>query len=244
MPWRPSLERLLGPVFACFSRGLHSVALSTLTTCALSALIITFSLGDRKVVFTDQHAVVQLQLTVENKKTVTSAVLVDREDSPQGVVLYFLTSDSLVRDRSVTPSPSISDYEGEMEVQASAPSIAVLRILTESSSLVPARVTFESPDPGAPFFIVSHDAAGAQVIIPQHIGMMSGGFAAGDVDMRVAACVGAPAFSEKGVFGIVSECETNRPPLITLLSAEKGLVLRLVPGLDVRQGTVKVGRGD
>jgi hypothetical protein len=103
----------------------------------------------------------------------------------------------------------------------------------EKSSLTPARVTFDSPQPGERFFIVSHDAGGTRVLIPQHIGMMSERYATGDVDMRTPACIGAPALSEKGVFGIVRECEPNRPPLVILLSGAKALLLQLIPGLDV-----------
>jgi hypothetical protein len=43
----------------------------------------------------------------------------------------------------------------------------------------------------------------------------------------------APAFTESGVFGIVTECGAGQPPLITLLSASRGLLRRLIPGLDL-----------
>ncbi len=198
---------------------------------ALSALTVFAAQSDRQFADGDQPAVVQLRLEIDHTETIASAVLVHREDGPQETVLYFLTSDSLLRDPSVRPTLLIPDTEGESWGGTPGPDIAVLRILTANSSLVPARVTLDRPQLGEWFFIVSHDAAGARVVVHQRIGMVSERAAAGDTELQTATCVGAPAFSEKGVFGIVTQCEPNRPPIVTLLSAATDLLRRLIPAL-------------
>jgi hypothetical protein len=185
---------------------------TTFVACAFSALTIVPAQSDQPVAIADQDAVMQLRLERDHQEMIATAVLVHRDDGPHGVVLYFLTSESLLFPAS-SPPQFWPDAEGEMSTRAPAPSIAVLRILIENSPLVPARVTIDPPQLGEPFFIVSRDAAGARVLVLQHIGVMSARDATGDVPMPTPGCVGAPAVSEKGVFGIVRECEPNRPHL-------------------------------
>lgn len=204
---------------------------TVLAAGALSALAAVAAQSDRQFANGDQPAVVRLRLETDRTETTASAVLVHREDGPQQAVLYFLTSDSLLRDPSVPPPLLVPETEGESWGETPGPDIAVLRILTASSSLVPARVTLDPPRLGELFVIVSHDAAGARVVVHQRIGMVSERVAAGDTELQTATCVGAPAFSEKGVFGIVTQCEPNRPPIVTLLSAATDLLRRLIPAL-------------
>ena len=199
----------------------------------LSALTIFAAQSDRRIADANDAAVVQLKLEIEHKETLASAVLVYREDGPREAVLYFLTSESLLRNQSATPLISIPDSEGENGDGTTVADIAVLRILTANSSLAPARVTLDSPRLGELFFIVSHDAAGARVIVQQHVGVMSERFVVGDIELQTPTCVGAPAFSDIGVFGIVTQCGPNRPTIVTLLSASRDLLRRLIPSLDV-----------
>jgi len=64
---------------------------------------------------------------------------------------------------------------------------------------------------------------------------VSGRFVVGDRDASgLAGCVGAPAVSDEGIYGVVGECDPNRAPVITLLSAAYSLITRQVPGLTGR----------
>ena len=171
--------------------------------------------------FTAPPAVIQLTIEIEKgKETLASAVLVHREDGPRGVVLFFLTSETLLPAKSVATPGWESEGEGASRQDASTLSIAVIRILIEKSSLVPAAMVLEPPREGEPIFVVTYNAAGQPVVVPQHARRVSARSAMGDIDISSAVgCVGAPVFTESGVFGIVTECGTGQPPLITLLSA-------------------------
>ena len=52
--------------------------------------------------------------------------------------------------------------------------------------------------------------------------------------IAAAAIAGAPAISEDGIYGVVSECEANRAPVITLLAVAHSFIARQVPGLTIR----------
>ena len=47
---------------------------------------------------------------------------------------------------------------------------------------------------------------------------------------NVAGLLGAPAMVDGGAFGLVSECSASRVPVITLLSAARGFLVRAIPG--------------
>ena len=197
-------------------------------------LVMTTSAGAQLRV-TVPTAVVQLRIEIDNdKERLASAVLVHREDGPRGVVLYFLTSESLLRPALLTTPSAGFDNEGKSQAEPITPDIAVLRIHIENSTLAPAAVTVEPIQNGAPFFIVCYTAAGGRLVVPQRVQNVSERFAAGDLELDWAAgCVGAPAFNERGVFGIVTDCRSGRPPKITLLSAARELLRRRIPGLDL-----------
>jgi hypothetical protein len=102
----------------------------------------------------------------------------------------------------------------------------------EKSALVPADVVMDRPAQGASFFIVTHTAAGQRIVLVQQIRTMFTRFATGSAGVPwTLGCVGAPAFTDRGVFGIVSDCEPGKPPRITLLDASRSLLRRLIPGL-------------
>lgn len=50
---------------------------------------------------------------------------------------------------------------------------------------------------------------------------------------HVAGCRGAPALVERGVFGLVSECDPDRVPVVTPLAAARAFITRTIPGLTV-----------
>ena len=212
----------------------------------LGMVAITANAG-AQLLFTGPRAVVQLRIESDKEKEALAAgVLIHREDGPQGVVLYFLTSESLLRPAAVSPSTLEPRGEGEDPRNDASLNIAVLRLVVERSALVPTQVALDPPREGSLFFIVTYTAAGARIVSPQRFRRISLRSAGGDLEMPWAVgCVGAPAFAETGVFGIVSECGAAQPPTITLLSAARGLLRRLVPGLDLgRDGSRKSGIGN
>jgi hypothetical protein len=180
-------------------------------------------------------AVVQLRIEVDQREVVASSVLVRREDGPHGAVLYFLTSEYLLQPAS--DAPPLSDLEPEGGISGDDPrlGLAVLRIRIGTSPLIPADVTFDPPKPGESFLIVTHTAAGDRVIVPQEIDTMDARAATGTTSVPwPPSCIGSPAFTDKGVFGIVSVCEPGMPPRITLVASARALLRRLIPGFDSR----------
>jgi hypothetical protein len=199
----------------------------------LQGLLVATAVSGEQLLFTPPRAVLQLTIEIEKgKETLASAVLVHREDGPRGVVLFFLTSETLMPATAGALPGWEHEGEGASRRDGSTLGIAVIRILIEKSSLPPAAVVLEPPREGEPFFVVIHNAAGQPVVVPQHAQKVSARSAMGDIDISSAAgCVGAPAFTERGVFGIVTECGAGQPPLITLLSSARDLLRRLIPGL-------------
>jgi hypothetical protein len=204
----------------------------------LLGLLVATAVSGEPLWFTPPRSVLQLTIEIEKgKETLASAVLVHREDGPRGVVLFFLTSGTLLPATSVGLPGWELEGEGASRPDAITSSIAVIRILTEKSTLAPAAVVLEPPRAGEPFFVVAHNAAGQPVVVPQHAQTVSARSAMGDIDLSSAVgCVGAPAFTESGVFGIVTECGTGQPPLITLLSSARDLLRRLIPGIPLGPG--------
>ncbi len=210
----------------------------------LLGLLVATAVSGEQLLFTAPPAVVQLTIEIEKgRETLASAVLVHREDGKRGVVLFFLTSETLMPAKSFATPGWESEGEGASRQEASTLSIAVIRILIEKSSLMPAAMVLEPPREGEPIFVVTYNAAGQPVVVPQHARKVSARSAMGDIDISSAVgCVGAPVFTESGVIGIVTECGTGQPPLITLLSAARGLLHRLIPGLvPGPQGSLTIG---
>jgi hypothetical protein len=160
------------------------------------------------------------------------------------VTLYFLTTEHLLHPPALAAAASERSKEN-LDDDARL-DIAVLRIVVETSTLMPAGITLDPPRQGGSFVVVGHGSAGSQIAVPQRLERVSDRSAVGDLEMpSTAECVGAPAFSEKGVFGIVTRCETGKPPTITLLSGARGLLRRLIPNLDLGpDGSLPVGVGD
>lgn len=211
------------------------------------ALLVPTADSSAQLSSTGSHAVVQLRIEVEKEKeALATAVLVHREDGTRGVVLFFLSAETVLRPVSIAPPGWEPQEDGASRGDDRTLNIAVIRVMIEKSELVPAAVTLDPPNEGELFFVVAYNTAGAPIVVAQRARNVSARSALGDLEMPSAAgCVGAPAFTEKGMFGIVSECRTGQPPLITLLSAASGLLRRLIPRLDLGpEGSQTVGIGD
>ena len=189
------------------------------------------------------RAVVQVRVTRDANETRGSAVVVHREDNTDAVVLYFLTSSRLFRNpdgEPVSPVSSVRLLDGERSFNVSPDDVwipggniagvAILRVATERSNLVARPIVYNAPSPTDVFLVSGFDQAGANTSVAEHLRFESTLFAVGDRDVSgLLGCVGAPAMSQEGVFGIVSECQTNRSPVISLLSMSRSFIDKHIP---------------
>ena len=187
--------------------------------------------------------VVQVRIMRDANETRGTALVVHREDNSNAVILYFLTSSRLFRNpdgEPVSPVSSVRLLDGERSFSVSPDDVwipggniagvAILRVATERSNLVARPIVYDAPSPTDVFLVSGFDQAGANISVAEHIRFESTLFAVGDRDVSsLLGCVGAPAMSQAGVFGIVSECETNRSPVISLLSMSRSFIEKHIP---------------
>jgi hypothetical protein len=180
-----------------------------------------------------------------------TAVLIGRDDRDDHAVLHFLTSSCLFRTPQAAKRPPIQTIElllgdglqplrverGDVFMPSGGCiDIAVFRVTAPATTaIVPQRVMYEPPPAGAAFLVSGHDAAGRAVEVGAHIRFRSTLLAIGDRDVStLSGCVGGPAMlhGDQAVFGVVSECEPGRAPVIALLSAARRFIERYVPPQD------------
>ena len=190
-----------------------------------------------------EFAVVQVRVMRDANETRGTAVVVHREDNSNAVILYFLTSSRLFRNpdgEPLSPVSSVRLLDGERSFNVSPDDVwipggnivggAILRVATERSHLVARSIVYDAPSPIDVFLVSGFDQNGAQAAVAEHIRFESTLFAVGDRDASgLLGCVGAPAMLQGGVFGIVSECEANRSPVISLLSMCRSFIEKHVP---------------
>jgi hypothetical protein len=117
--------------------------------------------------------------------------------------------------------------------------LAILRVTTTRAGLLlPKPVVYEPPSAGAVFLLSGVGETGVVKTVAEHVRFESTLLVVGDRDASgVSGCLGAPAISPEGVFGIVHECEPNRPPVITLVSMARPFLGRLLPHQHTTAGT-------
>ena len=185
-----------------------------------------------------------LRLTVTRGEGTTEAtcVLIARDEQVKATagatetVLYFLTAGRPFRraDGEPLPRPSAITITLEpghtVEIKPDALSlpagttvdIAILRAVVQGTSLTPAPLAFHEPAAGSTFVVSGWNSAGAQTAVTERVTRRSTLLLTGDGDLSsLMGCVGAPAIAEYGVFGIVSQCEAGRPPVVSLLAAAR-----------------------
>jgi hypothetical protein len=188
-------------------------------------------------------SIIRLEISGEGQGALATAVLVHREAREQDVVLYLLTSAQVQRrlgSRGPTVRTAGSEglvMEGVVLSSQAALDIAVLKIVTRESALVPATIAFESPHPGDRFVVQLNDGDGLTSRL-LNVRMVSTRFVIGDQDLSgLPGCLGAPAFQGDAVFGVVAECLPGRPAVIALLGGSESFLRRHVPGLSVGKQT-------
>jgi hypothetical protein len=190
----------------------------------------------------------RLRIVRDTGTTNATCVLVHRDNRPDGVVLYFVTAAHLFKTPMGEPlfarainvvvddAHAIAiDPEDLMLPAGTIIDIAVLRAVVPYTTLMPQAMLFEPPSFESVFLIAGRDRGGAPVTLAQRVRRRASAVVVGDRDASgLVGCEGAPAFGELGVFGIVSECEAGRPPVVTLFSIARNWIARQVPGLSHR----------
>jgi hypothetical protein len=189
-------------------------------------------------------SVVKLRVVTDAGIIDGTGVVIHRDDRGSAVVLYLLTSSRLFKDREGEGLPRAQpvqvwvDAEHTLDVgrpdvfMPAGPVIdaVLLRATTAATRLVARPISYESPSVGEPFLVAGHDRFGAPALIAERIRFQSTLLATGDRDAStLLGCVGAPAISQKGVFGLVTECHQGRAPVIAILSMARSFIERHLP---------------
>ena len=190
------------------------------------------------------QSVVKLRLVRDTAEGQGTAVLIRQDLRGSETVLHFLTSSRLFRNTQGDERPAartiepLLDGQDPLEVARAnvlmasgggCVDIAVFRVTTAvPTALVPRRVIYDAPHAGGGFLILGFDQAGGSAQVAAQIRFRSTLMAIADRDVsNLRGCVGAPAMvAAEGVFGVVNECQPNRPPVISLLSTARHFIER------------------
>lgn len=190
------------------------------------------------------NSVLRLRVVTDAGAADGTCVLIHREDRGTDAVLYFLTSSHLFRGLAGEPSPRIQavrvllDGEHTLDVRlgdtfvpgGTLIDVAVFRATTTSTTLVGRPAIYQAPSVGEVFLIAGYEHGGAAATVAERVRFQSTLVAVGDRDAStLVGCLGAPAISRDGVFGVVSECNVGRAPVIALLSMARSFIERYVP---------------
>jgi hypothetical protein len=199
------------------------------------------------------EAVFSVRVTRAAATSRASAVLLHRADGAKAVTLYFVTTAHLFRhdQGGLLPRAQTIMVEGrpaitlvvdprDVEVpRGTFSDLALMRVVVPASPLTPRPITFTTPDAGSPFFVGGRDGQGRPVAVQQHVTQRSTMRVLGDRELTgIAACAGAPAVSDAGIFGIVAHCDAGRRPEIALFEVARNWMLQRVPGLAEAQRTL------
>jgi hypothetical protein len=149
----------------------------------------------------------------------TSARLFDREGERRARV--FLRDETLeIAGRDITtPYANIRD-------------VALLKARVGRGVLRPLPLTFDDIHAGTLFVVSGYQADGGTASVAQHAAFVASRAVRGERPISLlAGCRGAPAIVERGVFGVVAECEPNHAPEIVPLTVARGFLARELPGM-------------
>lgn len=198
---------------------------------------------------TQNGAVLHMQVTGRGGLSEGTCFLVHTEQHERGVVYYFLTAahlldpDALGEQRAFSLRIQIVTDSGVIETSGADAlfpagteqglDLAVIRAASADGALMPVQLA-GPPDP-AQTFVVRGSAQNGRPssTFAERVRFRSTRLIVGDRTVGDARdMAGAPAMVEGGVFGVVSDCGSNRVPVITLLSAASGFLSRAIPDWD------------
>ena len=193
-----------------------------------------------------EPAIVRLQVTGGGGTTEGTAFLIHQARTDQGVVQYFVTAAHLfnpeplgerrilpLRIRLVTDTSTVASLGGS-DVRFPGGTyagldIAVLKAMS-SAELRPVTVSAEPPRAGDMFLVKGYQG-NRLTTLTERVRARSTRLVIGDrTAADVSGLMGAPAMTDRGVFGLVSECSSTRAPVVTLLEAAGGFLSRVIPG--------------
>ena len=171
-----------------------------------------------------------------------TAVLIRREENQGWITLYFLTSARLLRGpdgnyQRVSKAVTLRlDETRSLDVKCNdviadgsgLVDLAILRATTrDAGGLHPTPLAYSPPPAGAAFLLAGIGEAGKALTVSEHVRFESTLLVVGDRDATpLADCVGAPAVTADGVFGIVRECEAHRSPVVSVLTMARSFLER------------------
>jgi hypothetical protein len=176
-----------------------------------------------------------------------TGVLIHQRREQDDTVLYVLTSAHLFEDagphrvRVKLNAWDTIDVPADGTFVPNTPpgpsgEIAILRVVTKAgpyAGLVTVPIAFDPPATGDVFVVSGLDPLDAAASSPQRVQFSATQFVIGDRPLTdLHDCAGAPALRPGGVFGLVSECASGLPPVISLLSAGRAFIVAHVPGFD------------
>jgi len=212
-----------------------------IATAAICLLVMTTA--------TSAAAAARLQVAYPNATIDATCALIDLAPGDGHTTLYFLTSAQPFRTVRGDPFPppqsiviTLTDGEtivvpraGVVLPLGSLVDIALLRVDVAIPPASPSLITFDAPPAGSRFRIDGYDRDGATASVAENARFVSTRYLIGDRDAAgLGGCLGAPAFFEGSLFGVVSDCGPQRAPTITLLSFVYPFLERHVPNLLVR----------
>lgn len=196
---------------------------------------------------TGDGAVLRMQIIDGDTTTESTCFLVHKEQRQCDVVYYFLTSahvldteataerGSASRRIRVIIGDAIAIEAGGTDVLFPARAeqgldLAIVKAVSADRDLAAVPISMELPDPGQ-VFVIRRFAGNGLPLLAERVRSRSARFVVGDrTAADVSGLVGAPAMVEDGVFGLVSDWDPSRVPVITLLSAARGFLSRAIPG--------------
>jgi len=194
--------------------------------------------------------ILRVHVTSPERSIDGTCVLIHQRHQPGETVLYFLTSAHLFEDagphrvRVKLNAWETIDVAAEGTfIPASRPGqhppqgeIAILRAVTKTGAyagLVTVPIAVDPPATGGVFAVSGLDPSDARANSVQRVLFSAAKFLIGDRPLSdLHDCGGAPALLPAGVFGLVSECGSGLPPVVSLLSAARAFITEHVPGWD------------
>jgi hypothetical protein len=109
--------------------------------------------------------------------------------------------------------------------------VAIVRASgTRIPPLHPRPVQYNAPPVGAVFLISAVGETGSVKTVAQHVRFESTLLVMGDRSASdLPGCTGAPAIAPDGIFGVVRECESGLPPVVSLVSMAQSVLQRYLP---------------
>jgi hypothetical protein len=189
-------------------------------------------------------AILRVHVTGAERSVDGTCILIHQAREQGDTVLYFVTSAHLFEGAgphrvrvALNAWQTIDIAPDGTLVPASPPGeIAILRAVTKPGAyagLVTMPVVIGPPATGGVFVVSGLDTADARATSVQRVLFSATRFVIGDRALvGLHDCAGAPALLPAGAYGLVSECGSGLPPVVSLLSAARAFIVDHVPGWD------------